>query len=538
MTGKSDILIAQEAKPLPIAEIAAKLGLAENQWEPYGRYKAKITKIPQTGKEGRLVLVTAMTPTKYGEGKTTVSVGLADGLRRLGRKAVLCLREPSLGPVFGVKGGAAGGGYAQVVPMEELNLHFTGDIHAVTAANNLLSAAIDNHLQHGNALGIDPRRITWKRCMDMNDRALRDTVVGLGGTTGGIPRGEGFNITAASEVMAILCMASDASDCKERLGRIVAGYTRAGKPVTCADLKVQGAMAALLKDALKPNLVQTLEHTPALIHGGPFANIAHGCNSTIATRAALALGDVVVTEAGFGADLGAEKFIDIKCRGGGLKPSACVIVATVRAFRHHGGADNLFAHIENVTDRYKLPAVVALNRFSSDTAEDLAAVEAACRAAETPCVVYEGVARGGEGAEALAKALLPLLEGEPPELTTVYPLDMSIEDKLNVIAQRIYGADEAELSASAKKQAAVLEEAGYGSLPVCVAKTQYSFTDDPKIPGRPKGFRIHITDLRVSAGAGFVVARAGDVMIMPGLPKTASYEMIDIDADGVISGLF
>jgi formate--tetrahydrofolate ligase len=538
MIGKSDIQIAQEAKPLLIAQVAEKLGLTEDQWESYGKYKAKITGIPKTGREGRLVLVTAMTPTKYGEGKTTVSVGLSDGLCRLGKKAILCLREPSLGPVFGVKGGAAGGGYAQIVPMEDLNLHFTGDIHAVTAANNLLSAAIDNHIHHGNLLNIDPRRVMWKRCMDMNDRALRESVVGLGGPAGGIPRQDGFNITAASEVMAILCMASDAADCKKRLGEIVVGCTYDIKPVTCADLKVQGAMAALLKDALRPNLVQTLEGTPALIHGGPFANIAHGCNSAIATKAALALGDVVVTEAGFGADLGAEKFINIKCRVSGLRPSACVIVATVRAFSHHGGADNLFAHIENVTKNYRLPAVVAINRFSADTDEDLSAVEAACRAMQTPCVIYEGFARGGEGAEGLARAILPLLEGAPPELTTVYPLEVRLEEKLNVIATKIYGADVAELSQKARKQAAELEAMGYGDLPVCIAKTQYSFTDDPKKTGRPKGFRIRIADIRVSAGAGFIVARAGEVMIMPGLPKTASYEMIDIDADGKISGLF
>jgi formate--tetrahydrofolate ligase len=534
----TDIQIAQQAKMRPIALIAEELGLTEAQWEPYGRTKAKITSIPQTDKEGRLILVTAMSPTKFGEGKTTVSVGLSDGLRRLGKKAVLCLREPSLGPVFGVKGGAAGGGYAQVVPMEELNLHFTGDLHAVTAANNLLSAAIDNHLQQGNALGLDPRRITWKRCMDMNDRALRETVVGLGGTAGGVPRQEGFNITAASEVMAILCMSADAADCKERLGRIVVGTTREGKPVTCAGLKAQGAMAALLKEALKPNLVQTLEHTPTLIHGGPFANIAHGCNSMIATKAALALGDVVVTEAGFGADLGAEKFIDIKCRAGGLRPSACVIVATVRAFRHQGGADNLFAHIENVTKNYGLPAVVAINRFEADTDEDVAAVEAACRAVKTRCAVYEGFSRGGAGAEALAKEILPMLEGSPPELKTVYPLDISIEEKLSAIAANIYGADGVDLSPAAQKQAAALETMGYGNLPVCVAKTQYSLSDDAKKTGRPKGFRIHIVELRVSAGAGFVVARAGEVMTMPGLPKAPSYEKIDIDADGKIEGLF
>jgi formate--tetrahydrofolate ligase len=534
----TDIQIAQNAKLKPIAEIAASLGLTEGQWEPIGNNKAKLTVLPQTGKKGHLVLVTAVSPTKYGEGKTTVSVGLADGLCRLGQNTVLCLREPSLGPVFGVKGGAAGGGYAQVIPMEELNLHFTGDLHAVTAANNLLSAAIDNHLQHGNLLNIDERRISWRRCMDMNDRSLRSIVAGLGGTAGGVPREEGFNITAASEVMAILCLSENIADCKARLGRIVIGYNRKGEPVTCADLKVQGAMAALLKDAIKPNLVQTLGHTPTLIHGGPFANIAHGCNSVIATKAALALGDVVVTEAGFGADLGAEKFIDIKCRVGGLSPSACVIVATVRAFKHHGGADNLLKHIKNVTGEYGLPAVVALNRFHTDTEEELDAIKAVCRSVGIPCALYEGFAKGGEGAKELAKAVLPLLESAPQTLKEVYPLEMSLVGKLNAIAVKIYGAEGVDLAPSAKKEAERLETMGYGKLPVCVAKTQYSFSDDPKKLGSPVGFRVHISELRLCAGAGFVVARAGDVMIMPGLPKEASFEKIDIDENGVISGLF
>jgi formate--tetrahydrofolate ligase len=422
--------------------------------------------------------------------------------------------------------------------MEDLNLHFTGDIHAVTAANNLLSAAIDNHLQQGNPLNIDERRIGWRRCMDMNDRALRSIVAGLGGTAGGIPREEGFNITAASEVMAILCLSGDIADCKARLGRIVVGYTKKGDPVTCADLKVQGAMAVLLKDALKPNLVQTLENTPTLIHGGPFANIAHGCNSVIATKAALAMGDVVVTEAGFGADLGAEKFIDIKCRAGGLLPSACVIVATVRAYKHHGGPGNLLKHIENVTKVYGLPAVVAINRFKGDTDEELKAVTDACRTAGVPCALYEGFARGGEGAEVLAAAVIPLLQGELPRLGTVYPAEMSLPDKINAIATKVYGADGVDLSPAAKKESERLERMGFGGLPVCVAKTQYSFTDDPKKLGRPEGFRIHISELRLSAGAGFVVARAGDVMIMPGLPKEASFEIIDIDDNGKISGLF
>ncbi|MCL1807246.1 MAG: formate--tetrahydrofolate ligase [Oscillospiraceae bacterium] len=534
----TDIDIAQNAKLRPISEIAAVLGLTEDQWEPYGRYKAKITELPKANKQGRLILVSAVSPTKYGEGKTTVSVGLADGLRRLGKKAVLCLREPSLGPVFGMKGGAAGGGYAQVVPMEDINLHFTGDLHAISAANNLLSAAIDNHLQQGNPLGIDTRRITWQRCMDMNDRALRQLTAGLGGTANGVPREEGFQITAASEVMAVLCMSADIADCKERLGNILIGYTRKGDPARCADLKVEGAMAALLKDALKPNLVQTLEGTPALIHGGPFANIAHGCNSLIATRTALALGEVAVTEAGFGADLGAEKFIDIKCRAGGLRPSVCVIVATVRAFKHHGGADNLLAHIENVRERYGLPAVVALNRFHTDTDEDLEAVAAACRSARTPCAVYEGFSRGGAGAEALARELLPLLEDDPPELKTVYPPDLGLLEKLNAVATNIYGADGCDFSPAAEKQAIKLEELGYGNLPVCIAKTQTSFSDDPKKLGSPKGFRVQIGELRVSAGAGFVVAKAGDIMTMPGLPKTPAYENIGIDENGKITGLF
>lgn len=534
----TDIEIAQSAKLLPIEDIAKSLGLTDKQWEPYGRYKAKLTDIPQTNKQGRLVLVTAVTPTPMGEGKTTVSVGLADGLRRLGKKAVLCLREPSLGPVFGVKGGAAGGGYVQVVPMEDINLHFTGDLHAITAANNLLSAAIDNHLHQGNDLNIDPRRVTWKRCMDMNDRALREIIVGLGGVSGGVPREEGFNITAASEVMAILCLASDPADCKERLGRIVAGYTRSGEPVTCADLKVHGAMAALLRDALRPNLVQTLEHTPALIHGGPFANIAHGCNSLIATRAALSLGDVVVTEAGFGADLGAEKFVDIKCRAGGLKPSVCVIVATARAFKHHGGADNLAAHIENVTKRYGLSAVVAINRYASDTEEDIEKLKDACRSLNTPCAVYEGFARGGAGAEALAGQVIPLLEAEPSAPKYAYPLEVSIADKLKAVAVNVYGAEGADLSPSAQKQAAKLEKLGYGGLPVCIAKTQYSLSDDPKKLGRPSGFRVKIDELRVSAGAGFIVAIAGGMMTMPGLPAAPAYEQIDVMPDGKITGLF
>lgn len=530
----TDIQIAQIAKLRPIADIAGELGLTEDQWEPYGRYKAKIANIPQTEKKGRLVLVTAVTPTPAGEGKTTVSVGLADGLRRLGKKAVLCLREPSLGPVFGMKGGAAGGGYAQVVPMEDINLHFNGDLHAVAAANNLLSAAIDNHLFQGNALGLET--VIWKRCMDMNDRALRK--IAVGSKKRGTEREDGFNITAASEVMAILCLAADPADCKRRLGEIVIGFNREGGAVKCADLQVHGAMAALLRDALKPNLAQTLEGTPTLIHGGPFANIAHGCNTLIATRAALALGDVTVTEAGFGADLGAEKFIDIKCRVGGLKPSACVIVATARAARHHGGMENLLAHIENVTERFGLPAVVAVNRYENDTEEELAAIETACRNAGTPCAVYEGHARGGAGSEALAEAVLPFLEAEPKAPKEVYPLNITLAEKIELIAKNIYGADGADFEEPARAFAEKMEKLGYGGLPICIAKTQYSLSDDKERLGRPNGFRIRIGEMRLSAGAGFVVAIAGGIMTMPGLPKIPAYEKIDITPDGKITGLF
>ncbi len=529
----TDIEIAQSAKLRPIAEIAGELGLTDEQWEPYGRYKAKIASLP-TGRQGRLVLVTAVTPTPAGEGKTTVSVGLADGLRRLGRKAVLCLREPSLGPVFGMKGGAAGGGYAQVVPMEDINLHFNGDLHAVTAANNLLSAAIDNHLFQGNALGLET--VIWKRCMDMNDRALRK--IQVGSKKRGTLREDGFNITAASEVMAILCLAADPADCKRRLGEIVVGFSRDGGAVTCADLNVHGAMAALLRDALKPNLAQTLEGTPTLIHGGPFANIAHGCNTLIATRAALALGDVAVTEAGFGADLGAEKFIDIKCRTGGLKPSVCVIVATVRAARRDGGMDNLLAHIENVKERFGLPAVVAINRFGDDTNEDLAEIAEVCRAAGADSAVYEGHARGGAGAEALAGAVIPFLEAEPYEPKTVYPLDITLMEKIELVAKNVYGADGADFDEPARAFAEKLEKLGYGGLPVCIAKTQYSLSDDKDMAGRPKGFRIRIGEMRLSAGAGFAVAIAGGIMTMPGLPKVPAYEKIDITPDGKITGLF
>ena len=533
----TDIQIAQAAKPLPIAEIAKKLGLSDDQWEPYGSTKAKITAPPGEAK-GKLVLVTAISPTPAGEGKTTVSVGLADAFSLMGKSVCLCLREPSLGPVFGIKGGAAGGGYAQVIPMEELNLHFTGDIHAVTAANNLLAAAIDNHLQQGNALGIDCRRITWRRCMDMNDRCLRDIAVGMGGTAGGVPRQDGFDITAASEVMAILCLAENPDDLKRRLARIVVGYTAKGAIVTCGDLKAQGAMAALLRDAVRPNLVQTLEHTPTLIHGGPFANIAHGCNSLIATRTALGLAGVVVTEAGFGADLGAEKFLDIKCRMGGLSPSAAVIVATARALRHHGGLENLAGHIENITKKFGIPAVVAINRFSDDTDEELNAIKALCVGLNTPCELFEAWEKGGEGGLALAGAVSAFLDGAPPAICHPYELDQPLKDKITAVATKIYGADGVKFSASAEKALAALEKNGFGELPVCIAKTQYSFSDDPAKLGRPSGFTLGVSAVRVSAGAGFVVCLTGSIMTMPGLPKAPAYEQIDIDADGVISGLF
>ncbi|MDR1692383.1 MAG: formate--tetrahydrofolate ligase [Oscillospiraceae bacterium] len=529
---RSDIEIAQSAALRPIAEIAGELGLREDQWEPYGRYKAKINNI--TGNPGRLILVTAVTPTPAGEGKTTVSVGLADGLRRLGKRTVLCLREPSLGPVFGMKGGAAGGGYAQVAPMEDINLHFNGDLHAVTAANNLLSAAVDNHLYRGNALGLT--KVVWKRCMDMNDRALRK--IEVGSAKRGSLREDGFNITAASEVMAILCLASDPEDCKTRLGRIVVGFNSDGKAVTCSDLNVHGAMAALLLTALRPNLAQTLEGTPTLIHGGPFANIAHGCNSLIATRAALSLSDVAVTEAGFGADLGAEKFIDIKCRLGGLKPSVCVVVATVRAAKREGGVDNLLAHIENITDRFGLPAVAAINRYAADTDEEVASLQTVLRVNGTPCAVYEGHSKGGVGAESLAQAVIPFLVTEPESPSFAYPLEASLTDKVTLVAQKIYGADGVDFSPEAAAYARTLESLGYGDLPVCVAKTQYSLSDDKDKPGRPTGFRVRVDEFRLSAGAGFVVAIAGGIMTMPGLPKVPAYEAIDITPDGKITGLF
>ena len=557
MTIKSDIEIAQEAKPLPITDIADACGMDGAYIEQYGRYKAKIDNrfLKETNRpDGKLVLVTAITPTPAGEGKTTTTVGLADGLRRIGRNAVVALREPSLGPVFGIKGGAAGGGYAQVVPMEDINLHFTGDFHAIGAANNLLAEMLDNHIQQGNALGIDVKRITWRRCVDMNDRQLRSIVDGLGGRMQGVPREDGFDITVASEVMAVLCLASDIPDLKARLGRIVVGYTYDDAPVTAADLKAAGAMAALLKDALKPNLVQTLEHTPALIHGGPFANIAHGCNSVTATRMALKLGDYAITEAGFGADLGAEKFLDIKCRMAGLKPDAVVVVATVRALKHHGGAaraelgredlaalerglPNLLQHVDNIKNVFGLPCVVAINAFPTDTAAELRLVEEKCRELGVSVALSEVWAKGGAGGTALAEEVVRLCE-QPSDFRYSYALGGSIEEKLETICRRIYHADGVVLTPAAQKQARRLTELGFGELPICMAKTQYSFSDDPSLLGAPRGFTVTVRNLKVSAGAGFLVALTGDIMTMPGLPKVPAAERIDVDENGRISGLF
>ena len=557
MTIKSDIEIAQEAKPLPITDIADACGMDGAYIEQYGRYKAKIDNrfLKETNRpDGKLVLVTAITPTPAGEGKTTTTVGLADGLRRIGRNAVVALREPSLGPVFGIKGGAAGGGYAQVVPMEDINLHFTGDFHAIGAANNLLAAMLDNHIQQGNALGIDVKRITWRRCVDMNDRQLRSIVDGLGGRMQGVPREDGFDITVASEVMAVLCLASDIPDLKARLGRIVVGYTYDDAPVTAADLKAAGAMAALLKDALKPNLVQTLEHTPALIHGGPFANIAHGCNSVTATRMALKLGDYAITEAGFGADLGAEKFLDIKCRMAGLKPDAVVVVATVRALKHHGGAaraelgredlaalerglPNLLQHVDNIKNVFGLPCVVAINAFPTDTAAELKLVEEKCRELGVSVALSEVWAKGGAGGTALAEEVVRLCE-QPSDFRYSYALGGSIEEKLETICRRIYHADGVVLTPAAQKQARRLTELGFGELPICMAKTQYSFSDDPSLLGAPRGFTVTVRNLKVSAGAGFLVALTGDIMTIPGLPKVPAAERINGDENGRISGLF
>ena len=555
---KSDIEIAQEATPKKITEIAASLGIDEKYIEQYGNYKAKIDynflKDNADKKDGKLILVTAITPTPAGEGKTTTSVGLADGLRKIGKKSVVALREPSLGPVFGIKGGAAGGGYAQVIPMEDINLHFTGDFHAIGAANNLLAAMLDNHVQQGNALGIDVKQITWKRAVDMNDRQLRNIVDGLGGRMQGVPREDGFDITVASEVMAVLCLASDISDLKARLGRIIVAYTFDGKPVTAHDLKAEGAMAALLKDALKPNLVQTLEHTPAFIHGGPFANIAHGCNSVTATRMALKLGDYIVTEAGFAADLGAEKFLDIKCRLADLHPSAVVVVATVRALKYHGGvpkADlnnenlealekglpNLLQHVSNIKDVFGLPCVVAINEFPADTKAELDLVEAKCKELGVNVALSQVWAKGGEGGKALAEEVVRLCE-MPNDFRQSYELDMSIEDKLDAICKKIYHADGVQLVGNAVKQVKQLTDLGFAGLPICMAKTQYSFSDDASKLGAPKGFTVSVRNLKVSAGAGFIVALTGDIMTMPGLPKVPAAERIDVDENGVISGLF
>ena len=555
---KSDIEIAQECQKRKITEIAAKAGIDDKYLEQYGNYKAKVDysllKDLADKPDGKLILVTAITPTPAGEGKTTTSVGLTDGLRKIGKNAIVALREPSLGPVFGVKGGAAGGGYAQVVPMEDINLHFTGDFHAIGAANNLLAAMLDNHIQQGNALGIDPKQITWKRAVDMNDRQLRHIVDGLGGKAQGVPREDGFDITVASEVMAVLCLASDIPDLKARLGRIIVGYTYGGAPVTAHDLKAEGAMAALLKDALKPNLVQTLEGTPAFIHGGPFANIAHGCNSVTATRMALKLADYAVTEAGFAADLGAEKFLDIKCRLAGLRPSAVVIVATVRALKYHGGvakADlnnenldalekglpNLLQHVDNIKNVFGLPCVVAINAFPTDTKAELDLVEKKCSELGVNVALSEVWAKGGEGGKALAEEVVRLCE-EPSSFKQSYELDATIEEKLDAICKRIYHADGAALTANAKKQAETLTALGFGSLPICMAKTQYSFSDDPALLGAPKGFTVTVRNLKVSAGAGFIVALTGDIMTMPGLPKVPAAEKIDVDENGVISGLF
>ena len=553
----SDIEIAQRCRMRPIGEIAAVAGVDEKYLEQYGRYKAKVdySLLKENPRpDGKLVLVTAINPTPAGEGKTTTTVGLADGMRRLGKNALVALREPSLGPVFGIKGGAAGGGYAQVVPMEDINLHFTGDFHAIGAANNLLAAMLDNHIQQGNALGIDVKKITWKRCVDMNDRQLRNIVDGLGGRMQGVPREDGFDITVASEVMAVLCLARSITDLKERLGRIIVGYTYDDKPVTAADLKAQGAMAALLKDALKPNLVQTLEGTPAFIHGGPFANIAHGCNSVMATRMAMKLGDYAITEAGFGADLGAEKFLDIKCRLAGLKPSAVVVVATVRALKHHGGCPkaelgtenlsaleqglpNLLQHVENITTVYHLPCVVAINRFPTDTEAELKLVEDKCRALGVNVALSEVWAKGGEGGKALAREVIRLCE-QPNDFTFAYDDGLSIEEKIQAIAQKIYRADGVAFTANAKKQLAQLEALGFGALPVCMAKTQYSFSDDASLLGAPRGFTVTVRNVKVSAGAGFIVALTGDIMTMPGLPKVPAAERIDVDENGKISGLF
>lgn len=559
MAFKSDIEIAQEAKMLPIVEVAKKLNIKEEDIEMYGRYKAKLSmplirRLEKEGRPGKLVLVTAITPTPAGEGKSTTTVGLAQGLAKINKDVIVALREPSLGPCMGVKGGAAGGGYSQVVPMEDINLHFTGDFHAITSAHMLLSAMVDNHVQQGNKLNIDPRRIVWKRVVDMNDRELRQIVVGLGGKAHGVPRQDGFDITVASEVMAILCLARDLHDLKERLSRIIVAYDYAGNPITAGQIKAQGAMAALLKDAMKPNLVQTIENVPAIIHGGPFANIAHGCNSVMATKTAMRLADYTITEAGFGADLGAEKFFDIKCRYAGLKPDAVVLVATVRALKMHGGVNkkelaapnveavikglpNLEKHIENV-QKYGVPLVVAINIFAQDTPEELEAVRAHCAKHGVNVALSDVFARGGEGGIDLAKEVVRLAEGGTADFKPIYPDEMSLKEKIETVAREIYGADGVNYSADAEKALADFERLGYGKLPVCMAKTQYSFSDDQNKLGRPTGFKVTIKNCRISAGAGFVVVLTGDIMTMPGLPPVPAAEKIDVSDDGVISGLF
>lgn len=559
MAFKSDIEIAQEAKMLPIVDVAKKLNIGEEDIEMYGRYKAKLSmplirRLEKEGKPGKLVLVTAITPTPAGEGKSTTTVGLAQGLAKINKDVIVALREPSLGPCMGVKGGAAGGGYSQVVPMEDINLHFTGDFHAITSAHMLLSAMVDNHVQQGNKLNIDPRRIVWKRVVDMNDRELRQIVVGLGGKAHGVPRQDGFDITVASEVMAILCLAKDLHDLKERLSKIIVAYDYSGNPVTAGQIKAQGAMAALLKDAMKPNLVQTIENVPAIIHGGPFANIAHGCNSVMATKTAMRLADYTITEAGFGADLGAEKFFDIKCRYAGLKPDAVVLVATVRALKMHGGVNkkelttpnveavkrglpNLEKHIENV-QKYGVPLVVAINIFAQDTPEELEAVRAHCAKHGVNVALSDVFARGGEGGVDLAKEVVRLAESGTANFKPIYPDDMTLKEKIETVAREIYGADGVNYSADAEKALADFERLGYGKLPVCMAKTQYSFSDDQNKLGRPTGFKITIKNCRISAGAGFIVVLTGDIMTMPGLPPVPAAEKIDVSDDGIISGLF
>ena len=554
----SDIEIAQQAKMQKITDVAAKLGISEDDIELYGKYKAKLSydliRRVKDKKDGKLILVTAITPTPAGEGKSTTTVGLAQGLAKLGKKVIVALREPSLGPCMGIKGGAAGGGYSQVVPMEDINLHFTGDFHAITSAHMLLAAMLDNHIQQGNALNIDPRRIAWKRVVDMNDRELRNIVVGLGGKAHGVPRQDGFDITVASEVMAILCLASSLHDLKERLAKIIVAYDYNGNPVTAGQIKAQGAMAALLKDAIKPNLVQTLENVPAIIHGGPFANIAHGCNSVMATQTGLKLADYTITEAGFGADLGAEKFFDIKCRYAGLKPDAAVIVATVRALKMHGGVPktelktpnveavkkglvNLEKHIENVK-KFGVPCVVAINIFAQDTAEELEAVREHCAKHGVNVALSDVFAKGGEGGIDLAKEVIALADSGESKFAPIYPLDMSLKGKIETIAKEIYGANGVNYTKEADKALKEFEELGYGNLPICMAKTQYSFSDDPALLGRPSGFKITIRNCRIAAGAGFIVVLTGDVMTMPGLPKVPAAEKIDVTDDGVISGLF